>query len=332
MKLATLMDASPDGKLIVVSRDLSRALSAADIAPCLREALEQWPKSAPLLQQRSRLLESGEASGAFAFDPAQVAAPLPRAPQWLDGSAFLSHGKRMVSAFKLSTASLEVTHPLMYQGASDAFLGAQAPMPLPSEEHGIDIEAEVGVITDAVPMGVTSAQAADHLRLIVLLDDVSLRRLLFAEMTLGFGMIQSKPTCVFSPVAVTPDELGDAWRDGRMYLRMKVAINGKSLGDLATGEMGFSFYDLIAHAARTRVLAAGTIIGSGTVSNQDVSASGTACIAERRALETIETGSAITGWLRFSDRVRIEVLDGQGPSVFGAIDHTFIPLTPANIS
>jgi fumarylacetoacetate (FAA) hydrolase len=331
MKLATLNDASPDGKLIVVSRDLTRAVAATDIAPCLREALERWPKCAPRLQERAQMLESGDAADAFTFDPAHAAAPLPRAPQWLDASAYLSHGKRMVTAFKLSTASLEVKHPLIYQGASDAFLGAQQRMPLPSEGHGIDIEAEVGIITDAVPMGITSEQAANHVRLIVLLDDVSLRRLLLAEMTLGFGMIQSKPTCVFSPVAVTPDELGAAWHDGRMHLRIRVAVNGKLLGDLATAEMGFSFYELIAHAARTRVLSAGTIIGSGTVSNRDTSA-GTACIAERRALEMIENGSATTDWLRFFDRVRIEVMDGEGYSVFGAIDHTFIPLNAANLS
>lgn len=326
MKLATLMDGSRDGKLIVGSRDLARAVAATDIAPSLREALESWPESEPRLRKRSRELESGEVPGAFPFDPAQAAAPLPRAPQWLDGSSFLSHGKRMVRAFKLSTASLEVKLPLMYQGASDAFLGAHAAMPLPSEEHGIDIEAEIGIITGAVPMGVSSDQAASHVSLLVLLDDVSLRRLLFAEMSLGFGMIQSKPTCVFSPVAVTPDELGDAWHDGRMHLRMRVSVNGKLLGDLATGEMGYSFHELIAHAARTRVLSAGTIIGSGTVSNEDASC-GTACIGERRALETLDHGSATTDWLRFGDRVRIEVLDGNGHSVFGAIDHTFIPLS-----
>jgi fumarylacetoacetate (FAA) hydrolase len=233
----------------------------------------------------------------------------------------------MVRAFNLSTACLEVNHPLMYQGASDAFLGARAAMPLPSEEHGIDIEAELGVITDAVPMGVTSAQAAAHVCLLVLFDDVSLRRLLFAEMTLGFGMIQCKPTCVFSPVAVTPGELGHAWRGGRVHLRMEVGINGNRLGNLATDQMGFSFYDLIAHAARTRTLGAGTIIGSGTVSNEDASA-GTGCIAERRALEVLEHGEPKTDWLRFHDRVHIEALDHAGCSPFGAIEHTFIPYKP----
>jgi len=326
MKLASLKDGTLDGKLIVVSRDLSRAVPATDIAPCLRTALERWPETAPLLQERAQRLESGAAAGAFSFDPAQAAAPLPRASQWIDGSVFLSHGKRMVRAFNLSTASLEVKHPLMYQGASDAFLGAQEAMPLPTEEHGIDIEAEIGIITDAVPMGLTSEQAARHVRLLVLLDDVSLRRLLFGEMTLGFGMIQSKPTCVFSPVAVTPDELSDAWQNGRAHLRMRVAINGTPLGDLSTSEMGFSFYDLIAHAARTRVLSAGTVIGGGTVSNEDASA-GTACIAERRALETLEHGSAKTDWLHFGDRIRIEAFDREGHSVFGAIDHTFVPLS-----
>ncbi len=324
MKLATLHDGSPDGKLIVVSHDLSRAVDAADIAPSLRTALESWPELEKRLRERAALLDAGRAPDTFSFDPAAAAAPIPRAPQFLDGSSFLSHGKRMVHAFKLSTASLEVKHPLMYQGASDAFLGAHAAMPLPSEEHGIDIEAELGIVTDAVPMGVTSAQAADHVRLLVLFDDVSLRRLLFGEMTLGFGMIQCKPTCVFSPVAVTPDELGAAWRDGRVHLRMEVGINGHRLGNLATDQMGFSFYDLIAHAARTRTLGAGTIIGSGTVSNEDASA-GTGCIAERRALEIMEHGEAKTDWLHFNDRVHIEALDQAGRSLFGAIEHTFIP-------
>jgi fumarylacetoacetate (FAA) hydrolase len=323
MKLATLNDGSPDGSLIVVSRDLSRAVSATDIASSLREALESWSEVSPRLESRSQILESGNPADAFPFDPAMATAPLPRAPQFLDGSAFLSHGQRMVRAFKLSTASLEVKHPLMYQGASDAFLGACAAMPLPSEEHGIDIEAEIGIITDSVPMGVTSEEAGDHVRLLALFDDVSLRRLLFDEMTLGFGMIQSKPTCVFSPVAVTPDELGSTWKDGRVHLQMRVTINDTQLGDLATNEMGYSFYDLIAHAARTRVLSPGTIIGSGTVSNEDASR-GTGCIAERRALETLEQGSATTEWLCFGDRVRIEVFDHSGHTVFGAIDHTFI--------
>ena len=324
MKLATLHDGSPDGKLIVVSHDLSRAVDAADIAPSLRTALESWPELEQKLQERAALLDADRAPDTFSFDPAAAAAPLPRAPQFLDGSSFLSHGKRMVHAFKLSTASLEVKHPLMYQGASDAFLGAHAAMPLPSEEHGIDIEAELGIVTDGVPMGVTSADAARHVRLLVLFDDVSLRRLLFAEMTLGFGMIQCKPTCVFSPVAITPDELGDAWRGGRVHLRMEIGINGRRLGNLATDQMGFSFYDLIAHAARTRTLGAGTIIGSGTVSNEDASA-GTGCIAERRALEVLENGEPKTDWLHFNDRVHIEALDQAGRSPFGAIEHTFIP-------
>ncbi len=330
MKLATLHNKTLDGKLAVVSRDLSRAVGASAIAPNLRTALESWNESEPRLKELAAQLEAGRAPGSFPFDPAAAAAPLPRAPQFLDGSAFLSHGKRMVQAFKLSTASIEIKHPLMYQGASDAFLGAHAAMPVPSEELGIDIEAEIGAITGAVPMGVTSARAASCVRLLVLFDDVSLRRLLFGEITLGFGMIQAKPTCVFSPVAITPDELGDGWRDGRVHLRMNVSVNGKSLGNLATGQMGFSFYDLIAHAARTRTLGAGTIIGSGTVSNEDTSA-GTACIAERRALEILEYGEPKTDWLRFNDRVRIEVLDGENRSPFGAIDHTFIP-SPAEVN
>jgi fumarylacetoacetate (FAA) hydrolase len=327
MKLATLRDGSLDGKLMVVSRDLKLAAMATDIVPSLREAVEQWAAVLPALGERADALEAGRAAAAFAFDARKVDAPLPRAPQWLDSSSFLSHGRRMVKAFKLSNASLEVNHPLMYQGTSDAFLGAQEDMVLPSEDHGIDIEAEVGVITDFVPMNTGSVDAIAKILLIVLLDDVSLRRLLFGEMSLGFGMIQSKPTCVFSPVAVTPDELGDSWRDGRVHTRMKVALNGKEIGNLDCGEMSFSFGEIIAHACRTRTLAAGTIIGSGTISNHDASA-GVACIAERRALETLEHGAAQTEFLRFGDRVRIEMQDGEGMSVFGAIDHSFVPLKP----
>jgi fumarylacetoacetate (FAA) hydrolase len=327
MKLATLRDGSLDGKLMVVSRDLKRAVMGTDIVPSLRDAVEQWADVFPALGERALALETGRASNAFAFDAGKVAAPLPRAPQWLDSSSFLSHGRRMVKAFKLSTASLEVNHPLIYQGTSDSFLGAQEDMVLPGEEHGIDMEAELGVITDFVPMNTASADASSKVLLLVLLDDVSLRRLLFGEMSLGFGMVQSKPTTVFSPVAVTPDELGDSWRDSRVHLRMKVALNGREIGNLDCGEMNFSFGDLIAHACRTRTLAAGTIIGSGTISNHDVSA-GVACLAERRALETLEHGIATTEFLRFGDRVRIEMLDEGGNSVFGAIDHSFIPLKP----
>jgi fumarylacetoacetate (FAA) hydrolase len=328
MKLASLKNNSVDGRLVVVSRDLGRSVPADDIAPSLRVALEQWPAVLPFLQARAQLLEAGKADNAFPFDAAAVTAPLPRAPQWLDGSAFPSHGERMVHAFNLSNVSLEVDRPLMYQGASDAFLGAEEPMPLPSEEHGIDIEGELGAITDAVPMGIGSARALEHVRLLVMLNDVSLRRLLFGEVTLGFGFIQAKPTCVFSPVAITPDELGGAWKDGRVHLRMEVSINGKRLGNLATDPMKYSFAELIAHAARTRVLSAGTIIGSGTVSNEDVSA-GTSCLAERRALEMLEHGSAITDWLHYHDRVRIEVFDAENRTVFGAIDHTFVPCSMA---
>ena len=325
MKLATLKDGSPDGKLMIVSRDLKRAVMVTDIVPSLREAVERWAAVLPALQEKARALEAGRAGNAFAFDACKVAAPLPRAPQWLDSSSYKSHGRRMVKAFNLSTASLEVDHPLMYQGASDSFLGARDDMVLPSEDHGIDIEAELGVITDFVPMNTKSADALAKVLLIVLLDDVSLRRLLFGEMSLGFGMIQSKPTCVFSQVAVTPDELGEAWRDGRVHLPMIVEVNGRGIGYLDCGEMGFSFGEIISHACRTRTLAAGTIIGSGTISNHDESA-GSACLAERRALEILEHGAAQTDFLHFGDRVRIEVKNGDGASVFGAIDHGFTKL------
>ena len=229
----------------------------------------------------------------------------------------------MVKAFGLSEKTLNLDFPLMYQGASDAFLGAQTAMPLPSEEHGIDLEAELAVITAAVPMSSSSSDCANSIRLLALVDDVSLRNLLFTEMSLGFGMIQCKPTCVFSPVCVTPDELGNAWHDGKMHLTMRIEVNGKKFGELSGSEMSFRFGDLIAHAARTRQLSAGTIVGSGTFSNADATR-GTGCIAEKRALEKMEFGTPRTEWLRFGDRVRMEVLSEQSGSIFGAIDHTFV--------
>lgn len=249
-------------------------------------------------------------------------APLPRAPQWLDGSAFISHGERMVKAFRLNEDTLKVTRPLMYQGCSDNFLGAHAAVPLPAEEDGIDFEGELAAIVSAVPMASTANECAGHIRLLALVDDVSLRNLLFAEMSLGFGMIQCKPTSVFSPVCVTPDELGAAWDGERAHLNLTCGVNGQQVGWLSGSEMQYSFGELIAHAARTRFLAAGSIVGSGTFSNADESR-GIACLSEARALEMLHTGKIRTPWLQFGDRVQMEMLDASGQSIFGAIDHGF---------
>jgi fumarylacetoacetate (FAA) hydrolase len=323
LKLATMQDGNRDGYPVIVSQDLAWSASVRDVAPNMLALIERWDEVSAELEARYAKLNAGRLAGADAFHAARAAAPLPRAPQWLDGSAFPTHGERMVKAFGLSDRTLNLDFPLMYQGMSDDFLGAHAAMPLPSEDHGIDLEAELAVITAAVPIGASSSECSGYIRLLALLDDVSLRNLLFTEMSLGFGMIQCKPTCVFSPVCVTPDELGPAWRDGKMHLTMTVHVNDKLTGQLSGGEMGFRFGDLIAHAARTRKLSAGTIIGSGTFSNADTTR-GTACISEARALEKMEFGAPRTGWLRFGDRVRIEVLDEQGHSIFGAIDHTFV--------
>ena len=321
LKLATLQNGTIDGELVVVTKDLRRAVSAAKISPCLLRALEAWDEVLPALEYLSTRLNEGTVAEAFAFDPSRAAAPLPRAPQWLDGSAFPTHGQRMVKAFGLSTKTLGLSYPLMYQGCSDNFLGACATMPIPDESYGIDIEGELVVITSAVPMGTAAAAANQRIRLLALVNDVSLRNLLFTEMSMGFGMIHCKPTSVFSPVCVTPDEL-DVLKPGHFEMTMHVQLNGETLGRLRSDEMEFSFGDLIAHAARTRSLAAGTIIGSGTFSNTDESR-GCACVAEKRALEQMKLGSIQTDWLRFRDRVRIEAFDSRGASIFGAIDHTF---------
>jgi fumarylacetoacetate (FAA) hydrolase len=321
LKLASRSNQSLDGELFLVSRDLQVTVSAASIAPSLLRALETWDEVVDQLQALSDRLNRRDVPEAIAFSAKACAAPLPRAPQFLDASAFPTHGERMVKAFNLSTHSLGLPYPLMYQGCADQFLGACAAMHLPSEADGIDLEGEIAIFTAGVPMGVDAREAASYIRLFALVDDVSLRALQPAEMAMGFGMIHSKPTSVFSPVCVTPDELGDAYTGDGITLSMSVRLNGELLGVVDSGDMGFTFGELIAHAARTRRLAAGTIIGSGTLSNADTS-KGCACLAEKRALEMLTTGTIKTGWLRFGDRVRIEVESEKGDSIFGAIDHT----------
>ncbi|WP_371764555.1 fumarylacetoacetate hydrolase family protein [Massilia sp.] len=323
MKLATYRDGSPDGRLMVVSRDLRRAVDAGTIAPNLLLALERWDSAAPALRRLSDMLNEGTAAGAFDFEPQRCMAPLPRTFQWCDASAFLNHGRLMERAFNTPPIPDFDTVPVMYQGASDDFLGPHDDVPLPDEVLGIDFEGEFGVVVGKVPMGATPAQALAAVRLVVQLNDWSLRALGPREMKSGFGFLQAKPSTSFAPVAVTPDELGDAWRDGRVHLDLDVEWNGERFGHPNGGEMNFGFGDLVAHAARTRRLGAGTIVGSGTVSNAD-RAVGSACIAERRVIEIIDHGAPRTQFMRFGDRVRMCARGADGAAPFGVIDQRVV--------
>lgn len=321
MRLATLPAAGRDGALVLVSGDLKRAVSASAVAATLREALERWAEVEPVLRRLAETLEAG-GGDSFAFDPAAAAAPLPRTWQWLDGSAFASHGELMQLAYKLPP--IETDGPLMYQGLSHEFLGPSADVPLPSEADGIDFEGEFGIVTDDVPMGVTPGEALSHIRLVVQINDWSLRNIGAAEMKTGFGWVQGKPACSMAPVALTPDELGDSWRDGRVCLPLQVWRNDERFGAPEGGAMAVGFGELIAHAARTRSLCAGTVIGSGTVSNASAAEVGSACIAERRALDTIATGAPQTQFLSFGERVRMECAQLDGRPLFGPIDQLVV--------
>ena len=324
VKLGTLKDGTRDGQLVVVSKDLARAAAATAVASTLLEALEAWSQKAVRLQQLYDELNAGKLAGAFNLDPGSLAAPLPRAPQWLDASAFHSHGDLMEKVFGLQPIEGKLQIPLMYQGASDDFIGPRDDMPLPSEADGIDFEAEVGVVVDRVPMATPAAKALQHVKLVVLLNDASLRVLAGREIKTGFGFMQSKPATSFAPVAVTPDELGSAWRDGRVHLPVRVEWNRERFGIPDAGQMGFGFHDLIAHAARTRNLHPGTIIGSGTISNSTYRTVGSACIAECRGIETVDQGKPSTPYMKFGDSVRIEMLDARGASIFGSIDQRMV--------
>lgn len=324
MKLATLKDGSRDGRLAVVSSDLARAVPASGIAPTLQAAIERWDETEPRLRALAAALEAGTAPDAIAFDPAQAAAPLPRAYQFIDASAFLSHGDLMERAYNL-TVDKDPNIPILLQRQGDDFLGPRDDYPFPREEDNGDFEGEVAVVVDDVPMGTDAQAALSHIKLLMILNDMSMRAHLFREMKLGFGFIQAKPATVFGPVAVTPDALGESWRDGRLHLDLRVERNGDWFGNPNGGEMSFGFGGLIAHLAYNRNLRAGTVIASGTFSNREYARVGSACLAERRAIETIATGAAATPFLRFGERLRFEVLDGQGRSVFGAIDHRMVP-------
>src|SRR5688500_6454296 len=319
MKLATYKDGSRDGQLVVVSRDLSTAHYATGIADKLQQVLDDWGFLSPQLQDLYETLNSGKARHAFPFDPAQCMAPLPRAYQWADGSAYINHVELVRLARNSEVPANYYTEPLMYQGGSDDFIGPCDDAIVPSEDYGIDFEAEVAVVTGAVPMTATPEQAVEGIRLVMLANDVSLRNLIPDELAKSFGFFQSKPATAFSPFAVTPDELGAAWTGGRLHARVRSTYNGAVVGDCDSGpEMHFSFHDLIAHIAKTRRFVAGTILGSGTVSNAD-RARGVSCFAERRMIETIDEGKPRTPFMKVGDRIEIEAFLPDGTSPFGAI-------------
>jgi fumarylacetoacetate (FAA) hydrolase len=326
MKLGSLKQGGRDGTLIVVSRDLTRAVTASHIAATLQAALDDWSNAAPRLNALSEALNSGEVVGAFALEMAALAAPLPRAYEFVDGSAYLPHVARVRKARGAEVPESFYTDPLMYQATSAGFLGPRDPVIVPSEDFGIDLEAEVIVLTDDVPMGATPAQAADHIQLIGLVNDVSLRGLIPGELAKGFGFLQSKPRSALSPVLVTPDELGDAWRGEKLHLPMRTWLNGAWFGEAECGiDMQFSFAELVAHVARTRPLTAGTIVGSGTIANEDT-AKGASCLAEQRTVETLRDGKPNTPFLKFGDRLKIDVTDSVGQSIFGSIEQEIAPL------
>jgi fumarylacetoacetate (FAA) hydrolase len=319
MKLASLKRGGRDGTLVLVSRDLQRCAAVPAVEPTLQRAIEDWPLAEPALRAIAAQLEQGKLD-AQPFDPALAAAPLPRAYQWLDGSAYLYHAELVRKARKAEMPPSLYHDPLMYQGGSDSFIGPTDDILVADESAGIDFESEVAVIVGDVPMGISVDEAARHIKLILLVNDVSLRNLIPPELAKGFGFVHGKPATAFSPVAVTPDELGAAWDGRKVSLPLESSVNGRLVGRPNAGrDMNFDFAQLIAHAARTRELEAGTIVGSGTVSNRDPAA-GSACLAERRTIETIETGAPKTPFLKFGDRVRIEMKDAQGRSIFGAID------------
>ena len=319
MKLASI-NQGRDGELIVVSRDLTRAVKVPQIAATLQAALDDWAVARPKLEAVYQRLNDGLEEGAFAFEQSACHSPLPRAYHWADGSAYVNHVELVRKARGAEMPESFWHDPLMYQGGADSFIPPHAPIRLADEAWGIDLEAELAVITDDVPMGVTLAEAGEHIRLLLLVNDVSLRNLIPGELAKGFGFYQSKPSSSFSPVAVTPDELGESWKDGKVHRPLVSHINDRLFGQPNAGvDMTFNFPTLVAHAAKTRPLGAGTIIGSGTVSNYDRSA-GSSCLAEKRMLEIVEQGEATTPFLKFGDRVRIEMFDASGQSIFGAID------------
>ena len=327
MKLASLK-AGRDGQLVVVNRALTRSADVPEIAATLQSALDRWASVEPQLRKVAAALEANTQANARAFNARECAAPLPRAFHWADGSAYVNHIELVRKARGAEMPASFWTDPLIYQGGSDDLLGACDDARFVSEEHGIDLEAEVGVITDDVPMGIAPEEVPPHIVLLVLVNDWTLRNLVPAELAKGFGFYQSKPATGFSPVAITPDELGNAWRDGKVHLPLASFVNDTPLGSPNAGiDMTFDFHRIVAHAARTRRLGAGTLLGSGTVSNVDRS-TGSSCLAERRTLEVLEFGTQRTPFLSFGDRVRIEMRDAAGMSLFGEINQQVVSFHP----
>lgn len=322
MRLATLKSDTPDGTLVVVSNDNSRCISAADIAPTMLFAIENWAQVKGPLGTLSQALDAGELDGAEDFDAAAACAPLPRSWQWLDGSAFPQHGILMQKAYNLPP--IETDKPLMYQGVSDKFYAPSHDVPFVSEEGGIDFEGEFGVIVDNVPMGISAEDAMQHIKLIVQINDWSLRALGAAEMRTGFGWVHGKPACSMAGVALTPEELGEAWQNGQIHLPLRVDLNGQRFGEAVGNEMEVGFHELVAHAAATRALPAGTIIGSGTVSNADYETVGSSCISERQAIDMISFGEIRTPFMAFGDHVRMEAKGLDGQPLFGPIHHKVV--------
>jgi fumarylacetoacetate (FAA) hydrolase len=320
VKLASLKAGGRDGTLVVVDRKLQSAVKVPEIATSLVHALEDWAMAEHKLQSVSESLNSGKAKDAFKLKPGDLAAVLPRAPQFLDGSAYLAHVERVRKARGAEMPPSFLNDPLMYHAVSDGFLAPTEPIRVASEDYGIDFESEVGVVVDDVPMGLSPADAAKHIKLVLLINDVSLRNLIPDELGKGFGFLQSKPRSALSPAALTPDELGPAWQGGKLHLPLITHLNGQKFGEPDAGvDMQFDFGRLVSHAAKTRPLAAGSIVGSGTIANQDES-KGSSCLAEKRVLEIIKSGKPVTPFMQFGDTVRIEMLDKAGQTLFGAIE------------
>jgi len=325
MKLASLKTGGRDGSLIVVSRNLEQFVSAGDISPTLQIALDNWQQTAPRLNARYEELNKGTCSDIQPMDAKALAAPLPRAFEFVDGSAYLPHVDRVRKARGAEVPESFYVDPLMYQATSAGFLGPCDPVPVVSEDYGIDFESEIIVVTDDVPMAVTAEKAEAHIQLVGLINDVSLRNLIPGELAKGFGFLQSKPRSALSPVLVTPDELGEKWQGSKLSLPLHSTLNGEFFGKPEAGvDMQFNFAQLVAHAARTRPLTAGTIVGSGTIANEDT-AKGASCLAEIRMLEIIADGKPSTPFMKFGDTIRIEMFDPQGESIFGAIEQKIVP-------
>ena len=325
MKLASLKTGGRDGSLVVVSRNLARFVPAADISPTLQAALDNWQQTAPRLNSLYEELNRGTCANIRVVDFEVFAAPLSRAFEFVDGSAYLPHVERVRKARGAEVPKSFYEDPLMYQATSAGFHGPRDPVAVVSEDYGIDFESEVIVVTDDVPMAVTAEKAEAHIQLVGLVNDVSLRNLIPAELAKGFGFLQSKPRSTLSPVLVTPDELGDRWRDSKVSLALHSTLNGGYFGDPEAGvDMQFNFAQLVAHAARTRPLTAGTIVGSGTIANRDTG-KGASCLAEIRMLEIIAEGKPSTPFMKFGDTIRIEMFDPEGNSIFGAIEQKIVP-------